>query len=400
MHGISLSLGALALGGMASAARLDTRWKYPDCETDNCYRAFIDKDHIGMAPGFCWDFLTTPHNDAAGVPKEFSNCENDVKLISSACSCITYTYSHSSSSVPAATASSSVKTEILTSSSTPVTTPISSTAAVPSSSSGVVPVTSSSSTTVPILSTSIASSGPSPSVTASPSSSQVMTTSTVTEVHSYTITSCAPTVHDCPAATQPYTTVSTNIYVTTCPVSSGSGPQTTPASYPVGTSTSTLYATSLYTVTKCAPTVANCPASSTYVATSSIPTGTTVMTYPVAVTTSTLYATSQMTVTKCGPAVPNCPSSSTYVTSDVIPTGTTVMTYPVEVPTTTAAKVAPTAPYGITSALASYGYGGTGAPISPPKPTSSYLAVPTAAAGRVEMVGVGAFLGVALAVLL
>lgn len=262
MHAIALSLGALALSSVAGAARLDTRWKYPDCEADNCYRAFVNKDHIGMAPEFCWDFLTTPHSDASGVPQEFKNCDSDVKLISSACSCITYTYSHSSSVPAAATTSSSAMTVVLTTSSTPAatTTPASSSAAVPSPSSSVVPVTSSTAI-MPTGSTTSSGPGASASATeASSATSEFMTTSTVTEVHSYTVTSCSSTVVDCPATTKPYVTVETNVYVTTCPVSSA-GPKTSlypVSSYPVGTSTSTLYATSLYTVTKCPPTVANC----------------------------------------------------------------------------------------------------------------------------------------------
>ncbi|KAK8051467.1 hypothetical protein PG993_002852 [Apiospora rasikravindrae] len=423
MHGIVMSMGALALSGMASAARLNARWTYPDCDADNCYRAFIDKDHIGTSPGFCWDFLTTPHKDATGVPQEFANCDNDVKRISSACSCITYTYSHSSSSAPpTATTTSSVTTEVLTTSSTPSTTTptaISSTDAVPASSSSVVPVTSSNHSHH-VHTTSTSSSGPSASVTASTGATdEVLTTSTVTKVHSYTVTSCAKTVVDCPATTKPYVTVETSVYVTTCPVSSGK-PKPTPetesypaSSYPIGSITSTLYATSLYTVTKCPPHVHNCPASSTYVTSSVVPTGTTVLTCPVAVSTSTLYATSQITLTKCPPSVHNCPASSTYITSSVVPTGTVVVTYPVislpvkthpavtypaDVPTTK--EVETSAPYAVTTPpkpQQSYGYGGTGAPISPPKPTSSYLAVPTAAAGRVEIAGVAAVIGGVLA---
>ncbi|KAK7956713.1 uncharacterized protein PG986_005935 [Apiospora aurea] len=392
MHGIVMSMGALAFSGMARAARLGARWTYPDCEADNCYRAFIDKDHIGMAPGFCWDFLTTPHNDASGVPQEFANCDNDLKLISSACSCITYTYSHSASSSsapPPATTTSSVTTEVLTTSSTPATTAptgTSSSAAVPPPSSSAVPVTSSSSSSSHvhhITSTSTYRHGPSASASATASTaateSEVLTTSTVTKVHSYTVTSCAKTVVDCPATTKPYVTVETSVYVTTCPVSSGKPkPKPTPetksypvSSHPVGSSTSTLYATSLYTVTKCPPHVHNCPASSTYVTSTVVPTGSVVVIYPVA----------------------------TYPVD--VPTTKQVETYPADVSTTKKAET--TAPYGVTTAPApqrSYGYGGTGAPNSPPKPTSSYPAIPIAAAGRVEMAGVAAVIGGVLAALL
>lgn len=77
------------------------------------------------------------------------------------------------------------------------------------------------------------------------------------------------------------------------------------------------------------------------------------------------------------------------------------MTYPLAVPTTKEAASPP--PYAVTTAPApqqSYGPGGTGAPVSPPKPTSSYMALPTAAAGRVEMAGVAALMGGVLAALL
>ncbi|KAH9430831.1 hypothetical protein MCOR02_008158 [Pyricularia oryzae] len=75
---------------------------------------------------------------------------------------------------------------------------------------------------------------------------------------------------------------------------------------------STVYSTAYETVTSCAPTVTNCPASSTVVS-SSIAT----------LTPSTVYTTSVQTITSCAPTVTNCPGKP-YVVTQTIPVSTTL----------------------------------------------------------------------------
>ncbi|TVY41820.1 hypothetical protein LOCC1_G007481 [Lachnellula occidentalis] len=89
------------------------------------------------------------------------------------------------------------------------------------------------------------------------------TTSTISQTKVYTVTSCAATVTDCPARIGK---VTTEISVTTtyCPVSGASStaivlpPPTTAA-----LSTGTVTQTTTYTISSCAPTVTNCPYGST-----------------------------------------------------------------------------------------------------------------------------------------
>ncbi|TPX11183.1 uncharacterized protein E0L32_001001 [Thyridium curvatum] len=76
--------------------------------------------------------------------------------------------------------------------------------------------------------------------------------STVYSTDYVTVTSCGPTVTDCPAS-------STKVYS---------------SSYPV--TTSTVYSTTVRTITSCGPTVTNCPAHSTVVVTEEVPVSTTV----------------------------------------------------------------------------------------------------------------------------
>jgi chitinase len=86
-----------------------------------------------------------------------------------------------------------------------------------------------------------------------------MTTSTVYATSVYTITSCAATVTDCPARLGHVTTETIALYTTVCPVSGQA--TTTSAPYEYKTSyTSTFVTTVVYTVTSCAPAVTDCPA--------------------------------------------------------------------------------------------------------------------------------------------
>ncbi len=171
-------MGALAVGANA--------WSYPDCEPDNCYRELSDTRFESEAPAFCYGFLAGTTTAAAAIPTDFGNCGGDVAAVSSACSCITYSHSTTSSKAP---------------------------------------VSSTKSTTTPASS--------------SASSAAPLTTSTIYTTKIYTVTSCAPTVTNCPG--KPYvTTEIVALYTTVCPVSTLKStttppppPKTTPA--PTGT---------------------------------------------------------------------------------------------------------------------------------------------------------------------
>jgi len=107
------------------------------------------------------------------------------------------------------------------------------------------------------------------------------TTSTVYATSVYTITSCAPTVTNCPAKIGQVTTDIISLYTTYCPVSatetSAGASYTPPPSMPAGPyTTSTVYSTETLTISKCHPDVTNCPYTTAPV--------TTVKSYPVSTT--------------------------------------------------------------------------------------------------------------------
>jgi chitinase len=87
------------------------------------------------------------------------------------------------------------------------------------------------------------------------SSTQAFTTSTVYTTNIYTITKCPATVTNCPVGK--VTTDVVSLYTTVCPVKSTPTPQ--PAQE---FTTSTVYTTTIYTITKCPATVVNCPVGS------------------------------------------------------------------------------------------------------------------------------------------
>jgi hypothetical protein len=68
----------------------------------------------------------------------------------------------------------------------------------------------------------------------------------------YTITKCPATVTNCPVGS--VTTDIISLYTTICPVTPTPIPQPAP-----GYTTSTIYTTKIYTITKCPATVTNCP---------------------------------------------------------------------------------------------------------------------------------------------
>ncbi|KND89754.1 putative endo-1,3(4)-beta-glucanase [Tolypocladium ophioglossoides CBS 100239] len=94
-------------------------------------------------------------------------------------------------------------------------------------------------------------------------SSVDLTTSTVYTTTVHTVTKCPPWVTDCPAGGY-VTTETIALYTTVCPVTATQKPTTTTtatatASQGAGKETITTKVTKTYTITSCAPTVTNCP---------------------------------------------------------------------------------------------------------------------------------------------
>lgn len=87
-------------------------------------------------------------------------------------------------------------------------------------------------------------------------------TSTIWTTKIYTVTSCAPTVTDCPAGTHHSTTrfpVSTIVVPGPSTTNAGAQSETRSSSIEQWT-TSTIFSTSIYTITSCATTITDCPA--------------------------------------------------------------------------------------------------------------------------------------------
>ncbi|KAF5007422.1 hypothetical protein FDECE_6250, partial [Fusarium decemcellulare] len=147
-----------------------------------------------------------------------------------------------------------------------------------------------------------------------------------------TSTVCTTRVHTIDGSV---TTETIPLYTTVCPVTHK--PTATPAPYavPSGYETKTVCTTSVYTITRCPPEVANCPFGS--VKTETIPLYTTVC--PVTETgkkpqpiptevpgygeTKTLYTAKVYTITQCPPSVPDCLVGS--ATTDIVSWTTTVV---------------------------------------------------------------------------
>lgn len=125
----------------------------------------------------------------------------------------------------------------------------------------------------------------------------------------HTITSCPPEVTSCPASTEHPVHETTSTPVVEHPpyptvTEEHEHEHETTSAWEEEYTTSTVYATSMVTVTSCAPTVTYCPSSSTVVVTSVIPISTTVC--PVTHTPTHSYSTSH--------AVPTTPSTSKTTT--------------------------------------------------------------------------------------
>ncbi|KAB5558640.1 hypothetical protein GE09DRAFT_1120139 [Coniochaeta sp. 2T2.1] len=140
--------------------------------------------------------------------------------------------------------------------------------------------------------------------------------STVSTTEYFTVTSCGPTVTDCPASS---TVTKSSVYPLT---------------------TSTVYATTVKTITSCAPTVTNCPAHSTVVVTETNAISTTVC--PVIPSSSTkIYSN---TTTPAGPPASVQPSYSqtAVLTTTKAPA---CPTYSVKTISTSVTTVVPTVIY-------------------------------------------------------
>ncbi|RDW57758.1 hypothetical protein BP5796_12559 [Coleophoma crateriformis] len=179
------------------------------------------------------------------------------------------------------------------------------------------------------------------------------TTSTVYATSTYTITSCAASITNCPLNSVITETIA--VYTTICPVAeaeTSAVPEAT--SVPAGYTMSTVYATKIYTITSCAATVTNCPVGKVTTETTSLYTticpesgspsnppakqtggssgglNTSITMYTVPEVTSvpagyamsTVYATKIYTITSCAATVTNCPVGK--VTTEISSLYTTV----------------------------------------------------------------------------
>ncbi|KAK3389003.1 hypothetical protein B0T20DRAFT_456994 [Sordaria brevicollis] len=168
------------------------------------------------------------------------------------------------------------------------------------------------------------SSAPDAGVTSAPA--EEWTTSTIYTTTVSTITSCAPEVTDCPGKIGQVTTIVVPIATTVCPVtaietSSGSAPTgiiTTSVpveSIPAGFTTSTIYTTTVSTVTSCAPTVTDCPGKIGQVTTVVVPIGVTVC----PITEAFPPATSVPAAPSAG--VPGAPGAPGVSSAPAVPSG-------------------------------------------------------------------------------
>jgi hypothetical protein len=190
--------------------------------------------------------------------------------------------------------------------------------------------------------------------------------STVYSTDYVTITSCAPTVTNCPAHS---TVVTSSVYPVT---------------------TSTIYSTTVRTITQCPPSVPDCPAHSTQVVTETIPVATTVC--PVTETSAPAVGASSTaafsnsttaapvqsqpavtvlpptTLSTAAPVAPECPGHSVKTISTQITTVIPTVIYEtVEVPCATASVVVP--------------------PVNPPASPSGGIPAPPAGNGTVPTAG-------------
>ncbi|KAI1379683.1 chitinase 18-18 [Hypoxylon crocopeplum] len=317
---IGLPGSAAAVGATGSGYITPTQAKTLIC-------AYKNKEHFGGA--MLWDaYYASENKDTAGKPYldavaealKCGGCAADV--------CAPPASTSSSTSSYVATTSSSVSTSSYAATSSSAST--SSYIATSSSSA-----TSSETCTDSTSSSYIATSSSSYAATNTESSSSYLVTSstyaTTTSSASYSASTTSSEEDDCPPEDE-----TTSSYIESSTVSVSATTTSSVPSYPTTSSaaeytTSTVYTTTVYTVTSCAPSVTNCPSKGAVV-TETIALYTTVCpvtatqtpttTTEVPMTTSTIYSTRIATITKCPASVTNCPVGS--VTTETIAVSTTV----------------------------------------------------------------------------
>lgn len=207
------------------------------------------------------------------------------------------------------------------------------------------------------------------------------TTSTVYTTSIYTITSCAPEVTNCPARIGKVTTDVISLYTTVCPVTeTESATPTAPTETEAPWVTSTIYSTIEYTITSCAPTVTNCPVGSK---TTSVITSTTVC------PSSSPYSPPVSSSKPAGPVISTAPTSPA-TSAPVLATtyiSTCVPTVITSVYTVTATGAPTTKPYSTGSPTGGY-------PVGPKNSTVAFTGGASAqkAGGLLMAVGLAAAL--------
>ncbi|KPM34471.1 hypothetical protein AK830_g12098 [Neonectria ditissima] len=151
-----------------------------------------------------------------------------------------------------------------------------------------------------------------------------LTTSTVYTTHIYTVTKCPPSVHNCPAGGY-VTTEVVALYTTVCPIEEGGATKTGSGSQPEITGAVYHEVKTIYSTN--VHTITSCPPEVTNCPLGHVTTEITSYTTPVAVPheIKTIYSTNVYTITKCPPEVTNCPLG--HVTTEV-----SAYTTPVAVP--------------------------------------------------------------------
>ncbi|KAF4631388.1 hypothetical protein G7Y89_g6744 [Cudoniella acicularis] len=218
------------------------------------------------------------------------------------------------------------------------------------------------------------------------SANNTLVTSTILTTQVYTVSKCPATVTNCPVGAVTSTVLTTT---TVCPATAVYPPAPPPTH---GPSTSTIYSTEVYTISSCAPTVTNCPygkqTSSVHVSTvvygtyTGTHTGTYTSYSPKQTGSTSPVATSKNAGVIPPPAssLPYCPTPITsYITVYATPGATTPVGKPAVSVYTSAAVVATTP----AAVVASYG---TAAP-SAGKSYTTTTPVPFTGAASAQQAG-------------